>query len=158
AGGGGRIAIRYATRSYTGTLEAPGGAGFAGGCCAGAAGTVFLKDNAQPNGDLIVDGFNVGSAKNNRTTLLRQLVPSTVHNVDVRNTGYLTLPTAMSSLTVTDSLRIAGSSYFQVDPSVTFAPPTFRLATSSTMLNRTSWTVGLSHDVQVLTGARLIND
>src|SRR5262249_4083541 len=76
AGGGGRIAVRYTTRSYTGTLEAPGGARFAGGCCAGTAGTIFLKDNGQPNGDLIVDGFNVPLvngvflANNTGTTLL----------------------------------------------------------------------------------------
>jgi hypothetical protein len=53
AGGGGRIAVYYDTYSFTGTIEATGGDSTGDGN-EGGAGTVYLKDNAQDYGSLMI--------------------------------------------------------------------------------------------------------
>jgi hypothetical protein len=50
-GGGGRIAVYYSSNSFTGTFSARGGTGYMNG----GAGTVYLKRQDRPSGDLVID-------------------------------------------------------------------------------------------------------
>ena len=55
-GGGGRIAVRYETRSFE--LEQFSVLGGHGTTLAGGNGTLFLKQQDQPHGDIVIDGAN----------------------------------------------------------------------------------------------------
>jgi hypothetical protein len=57
-GAGGRVAIYFDTNSFTGNLSACGGPGFE----AGGAGTVYLKTNSQPFGQLFVNNCAISGA------------------------------------------------------------------------------------------------
>jgi hypothetical protein len=58
SGGGGRIAIYYNFNMIPpGNIQCYGGSTYS----TGAAGTIYLKDNAQPTGDLIVNNGNISS-------------------------------------------------------------------------------------------------
>src|SRR6185295_3617618 len=50
-GAGGRVAIYYTQNSFTGTVSACGANGFE----PGAAGTVYLRSNSLPDGQLLVN-------------------------------------------------------------------------------------------------------
>jgi len=56
AGGGGRIALYYTTKNYTGTVTAYGGVV---STYYGAAGTIYEKPSSQTYGDLRVDNNNI---------------------------------------------------------------------------------------------------
>lgn len=58
-GSGGRIALSFGSNLLTGTLSARGGTGFG----AGAAGTIYLKNTADPIGQVFLD--NAGSVGTN---------------------------------------------------------------------------------------------
>ena len=69
AGGGGRIAVYYETLTLDpAKILAPGGLHSGSPTRTGAAGTVYLKQTAQPYGDLIVD--NAGRNTNRNTALV----------------------------------------------------------------------------------------
>lgn len=53
-GGGGRIAVYFDTNNFSGGIAAFGGGGYA----YGGAGTVYLKTNSQPYGQLLLDNNN----------------------------------------------------------------------------------------------------
>jgi len=66
AGGGGRIAVYYNTNSLpTANITAWGGKSGNGSTAGsnGGAGTVYLKDNAKTNGDVIVDNGGIATTK-----------------------------------------------------------------------------------------------
>jgi len=82
SGGGGRIAIYYDTMTFLiANISAYGGN--VGG--KGSAGTIYLKDRAQADGDLIIDNGNVASPLD--TPLKAAL--NTFRSLIIRNRGHL---------------------------------------------------------------------
>jgi hypothetical protein len=117
AGGGGRIAIYYTDKTgFTGTITAAGGLSAGTGVYTtrnGGAGTIYLKDRAQTNGDLILNNNGVS------TTTATPFNGGTYANLAVTGAniainGDLTLPGDLtldnSQLTfVTGKLNVAGA-------------------------------------------------
>jgi len=105
SGGGGRIAIIYDSSSFpSAQITARGGDGIR----PGSAGTIYLKDNAESYGNLIIDNGNV-------TTLLMTPRMTIYRNFDsliIRNKGRLwvdsTLVHASGSVLVTAGSLLAG--------------------------------------------------
>ena len=91
-GGGGRIAIYYATNNFAGGISAGGGGSYDRGIA--GAGTIFLQNPSQTQGDLWVQNDGNSGAG---TTLL---TPYTFDNVKVWNRGALT-PPVLGTLDVT---------------------------------------------------------
>jgi hypothetical protein len=83
AGGGGRIAIDYTAMTLSSDNIIACGGNI--GSVKGSAGTIYLKDNAEPYGDLIVDNEDRESSVYTplRTTL------STFHSITIANRGKL---------------------------------------------------------------------
>jgi hypothetical protein len=106
SGSGGRIAIYYDTMTFLDTqIEARPVSGFA---LPGAAGTIYLKDNAQAYPDLIID--NGGLTGTISETPIRT-VQTTLRSVRVRNQGsMLLLPADVATLTVEQPLNVTSSS------------------------------------------------
>src|SRR5207249_3173931 len=68
-------------------------------------GTIYLKDNAQANGDLIIDNGNVASTLN---TPLRTAL-SAFRSVTVRNQGRISVAAAdVPSLTIEQAMAMSG--------------------------------------------------
>ena len=82
SGGGGRIAIYYGTTTFPLTNLGARGANAAS---FGNAGTIYLKDNAQPRGDLIVDN---GGGMSGRETGMKTALAS-FGSITLRNGGIL---------------------------------------------------------------------
>ena len=129
-GSGGRIAIYYTSKTYTGAYNAIGGA-LNGTGQDGSGGTIYLKSDAQTNGDLTI--MNTGrSLTNTRGTPLPNGT-YTYDNLYVNNNGYL-LVTAGMSVTAVTSLNI-GATGFRIDNAAggTFSYPTpFDLTAAAT--------------------------
>jgi hypothetical protein len=89
AGSGGRIAISYDTLSFP-DANLAAQAGTVDGADKSASGTIYLKDNAQANGDLIID--NGGTLPTVDTPL--QANATAFRSVKVRNQGRLGSATA----------------------------------------------------------------
>jgi len=130
-GGGGRIAVHYTSKTFTGTLTAFGGTS-AGGGNHGAAGTVFQKAASQTNGELLVDNNNVDAGVV-CTTSIPASAAWTLDTVDLRRKGNLEASSgttlAVSSvtgnntggtLTTRGTLQLAGSTTLTVS-NVTWA-------------------------------------
>jgi VCBS repeat protein/HYDIN/CFA65/VesB family protein/thrombospondin type 3 repeat protein len=97
SGGGGRIAINYNTLNFPrGSIHAAGGVANS----AGGAGTIFLKVNADPRGDLIVD--NQGAAAEAETLMATNIYQ--VKSITVRGGGNLNASGAPQSAVVGDIL------------------------------------------------------
>ncbi|MGE3310312.1 MAG: hypothetical protein AB7O66_10115, partial [Limisphaerales bacterium] len=108
-GAGGRIAIHHSANSFTGHLSVFGG----GGHQHGGAGTLFLKDAAEPIGLIVVDnGDHLGAhTPINWPDPLHlaiggqaQVYPPvnlTVQSLEVRTNGILTHPTGLARCEVT---------------------------------------------------------
>jgi YD repeat-containing protein len=89
-GGGGRVAVYYDTRSFADTnIQAHCGSTGVNG----ASGTIYLKDNAEGSGDLIIDNGAAASAKN--TPLSTSL--ASFRSVKVRAAGRLEVPATNGS-------------------------------------------------------------
>jgi hypothetical protein len=83
-GSGGRIAVYYNSISFPqDNIKANGRSGYN----SGAAGTIYLKDNAQTNGDLIVDNNSISSDRD--TPLSTEL--TILKRIDIKNLGRLSL-------------------------------------------------------------------
>jgi large repetitive protein len=107
--GGGRIAVKY-----SGTLSLPeqnitaiGGTGNYGS--PGGNGTVFLNRQGEPNGDLLVDGFNIPTPADSTR------IPGgyTFKNLILRNAARVV---ADDGITVTGKLLITGNSVLTHGP------------------------------------------
>jgi hypothetical protein len=84
SGSGGRIAIYYASTTLPiDGVKAPGGSS----ARSGTAGTIYLKDNAQANGDLVINNGNIDTVLN--TPLSTNL--TRFRNLFVRNKGALNI-------------------------------------------------------------------
>ncbi len=115
-GGGGRIAVYYTGMTLaSGNLVATGGTGPG---VAGSAGTIYLKDAAQTNGDVIVDNASVNASVT--TTLLTSM--PTLRDVILRNSARLSLDATQrittwaqiitlsnATLSAADTLRLQGT-------------------------------------------------
>lgn len=94
AGSGGRIALYYTTKTFTGTVNASGYGG-------GGAGTIFDKANGQSTGTLTID--NSGNATSAYTPVDTG-IDSTVGSIIISNKGYgLASSTSISNIDVTVS-------------------------------------------------------
>jgi hypothetical protein len=115
SGSGGRVAVHYDSLSFpVANISARGGnAGKVG-----AAGTIYLKDNAQTNGDLIIDNANLvtGLITPLRTGL------TAFHTVQIRNRGQLSVvSTDVASFSVEQPVLLTGSGVLILNGSVTMA-------------------------------------
>lgn len=96
-GGGGRIAIYYTTGDPENnwTLQAYGGNGGnqsgTFGYRYGAAGTIYIKDYAESNGDIIVDNNN-STYKSRWTRLSGLSLINTFRNIKIRNGACFRIP------------------------------------------------------------------
>src|SRR5207249_1832589 len=112
-GGGGRIAIFYDSLSLaSGNILVYGGYRYR----PAAAGTIYLKDNAQTYGDLIVDNGDIGSALSTpwRSTL------STFRSLTLRHTARLDLTNAaIPALTVEQPVSLSSNSALTLNDGVT---------------------------------------
>jgi len=104
-GGGGRIALYYDTDSATGTRSAYGVFGSAG---YGGAGTIFLddKDDALPNGTLIVNNNNASGAATTQVTTASQ----TYDSVDIRNAANYVIPSGYTLTVASGGSLVGGGS------------------------------------------------
>jgi hypothetical protein len=95
-GAGGRIAITYNSNLFTGQITAFGGTG-AG---AGGAGTIYLKDNLAPQGQIIIDN---GGVVGTYTPIVLSSSSSARYNLRVTGAATVLAPTALylSNLTIT---------------------------------------------------------
>jgi hypothetical protein len=123
AAGGGRIAVHANANSYTGTYSASAGISLSAGR-SGGAGTIFTKLNAQPTGDLIVDGVATAnlaltpitgspsfkSVTARRFGRLSAQSPITTGSALVDQKGQLEL--RADPFTVTGSLTVVGAGSF----------------------------------------------
>jgi hypothetical protein len=105
AGGGGRIALYYGANSFVGLMGAYGGNcdyGWAG------AGTLFLQQTAQTQGDLFVDNSGHGSYS--------VILPGgmTFDDIDVRNSSNLIPSTGTLSVTVLSNFTVEAGSTVSV--------------------------------------------
>ena len=134
SGGGGRIAVYYDAMSLpSANLVARGGTG--NSSSNGGAGTVYLKDNAQADGDLVVD--NGGPVPGLYTRLMTER--TTLRNLTVRNAGWFgPLGTDVPSFTVLQPVQLVSSAVMQLGGGVTL-----------TVTNTSG------SDVQVLSGSTL---
>ncbi|MFA6131371.1 MAG: fibronectin type III domain-containing protein [Patescibacteria group bacterium] len=98
-GGGGRIAIYFDTDSYSSTPTAYGGYD-AGSAYLGGAGTIYLKDNAELNGDLLIDNNSQDFTTNDRFLGKTPLTTATYDTLTISNDGHVDLVTG-GTLTVT---------------------------------------------------------
>ena len=99
SGGGGRVAVHYSTNSFTGTIASYGGET---GYGYGAAGTIYLKDSAETNGNLIIDNndklntwdFRTGKTEINSSITFKTITLRNYGNLEVgqsANIAYTTL-------------------------------------------------------------------
>jgi hypothetical protein len=105
SGGGGRIAVYYGTNSFSGTLGAYGtnsDYGWSG------AGTLFLQQTAQTQGDLFIDNNGNGSYS--------VILPGgmTFDDIDVRNSSSLVPSTGTLSVTVLSNFTVEAGSTVSV--------------------------------------------
>jgi hypothetical protein len=116
-GGGGRIAIYYDTMTFpTGNANLSARGGTTGNL--GTAGTIYLKDDAQAHGDLIVD--NGGTVPGSYTLLKTGL--AAFRSLTLRNAGTLSLTAAeVSAVTVEQPVPLTGSSVLWLRSGVTLA-------------------------------------
>jgi len=116
-GGGGRIAIYYDDLSqYTGQIKANGNATTA----SGSAGTIYLKDNATTNGDLIIDNGNASSVL--FTPLRTQL--TAFRSVKIQNRGRLyPVKPDISSFTVQEPVLLTDFAELSLSTGVTLNIP-----------------------------------
>ncbi|MBI3195588.1 MAG: hypothetical protein HYZ34_14145, partial [Ignavibacteriae bacterium] len=118
-GGGGRIAIYYGTMTFpTSKVYINGGSYNWSAPKNAAAGTIYLKDNTQTYGDLIVSNGDVTSSAYTplRTALLM------LHSASVLNKGSLyLLQNNLISLTVEQPMFIDGSALLRIGAGVTLA-------------------------------------
>jgi hypothetical protein len=118
AGGGGRIAIYYDVMTLPeGNVVAAGGSG--GGLPqSGGAGTVYLKDRAQPSGRLILDNAGILSSLSTPIMTSLALLGDVILRNGVQNTLDITrrvtswtqvITLESSTLSATDSIRLEGT-------------------------------------------------
>ncbi len=88
-GAGGRIAIYYNSKSYTGTVTTYGGTGYQNG----ASGSVYIKSNADANGEVIYD--------NNQNYGAYTYISGTLPNITIRNK---TMVVATGTITATSCI------------------------------------------------------
>jgi hypothetical protein len=149
-GAGGRIAIRYDTSSFP---EANLGT-HAGSATSdkSSGGTIYLKDNAQANGDLIIDN---GGLIATVETPLRTSV-ETFRSVRVRNQGRLIVDTAGLTL---HGVQVSGG-LFAATASLTFADGNdFVLSATGTMEVRTPaiFTIAFFNATNIQAGTVIID-
>ncbi|GEM_PF-5200740 len=117
SGSGGRIAIYYNTMSFpTENLQIYGG--YAG--VNAAAGTIYLKDKARANGDLIIQNGNIVSAL--YTPLTTNL--TTFRNMKILNKGRLHVnKDHLTSFTINQPVSLTTNADFRLGAGVTLAVP-----------------------------------
>lgn len=107
AGGGGRIAIYYSTKTGV-SLFAGGGGGWHN---AGGAGTIFTKQSSQANGDLLID--NAGIRGGDWTPLLKE---ESFDNVQVSGRAIFgAIPLTVFTLNVSGNMSIGSGSQITAD-------------------------------------------
>ena len=104
AGSGGRIRIDYDAMTFPeANVQARGG----NVAISASAGTIYLKDNAQPLGDLIIDNGGVSSGY---VTPLKTAL-SSFDELKIRNYGALDIASAdVSTLTVSQPVQVSSNS------------------------------------------------
>jgi len=116
SGGGGRIAIYYDNLSLLiDNIRAQGGNVGTTSARYGAAGTIYLKNNAKFKGDLIVDNRNVGSA---HYAFLKTALTE-LQNIHCKRNGRLwAIAVDVPSITVTEPIRLETAAVLKVDSGV----------------------------------------
>jgi hypothetical protein len=107
-GGGGRIAIQYDTNTFSGTYAVAGGVRQGAGQF-GGSGTLFLKDSALANGDLLLNNTNQTPAAVTPLFVSGQPTTYTFVDLSVLNLAVLRIDTPCSG---TPALTITGTSDF----------------------------------------------
>lgn len=124
--GGGRIAVFYDNSSFPeGNYTARGGrltnnTNFSRADLIGSAGTIYLKQNNQPNGALIIDNVNYPTQL--VTPFLTDL--SELKSLTVKNKARFNLTKNLGFPNATDFL-LDGGATFQIDNAVQFSLPAF---------------------------------
>ncbi len=113
AAGGGRIAIFYGTDTLpVANISARGG----NVTNNGSAGTIYLKDNAQAHGDLIVDNGSIGS---NLSTPMRTAL-SSFRSLVVRNAAKVSVTgSEFATLTLEQPLSVTNGSVLSLGTGMT---------------------------------------
>jgi hypothetical protein len=125
-GGGGRIAVYFGSMTLPDTSISARGQAYGG-----SAGTIYLKDNAQANGDVIIDNGGVASSQ---ATPLRTALMA-FRSVRVRSAGRLEVASAsFPKITATD-LTIDGASSFLTTPLHDLGALRFSLSNALTLSN-----------------------
>ncbi|MFA6131510.1 MAG: DUF2341 domain-containing protein [Patescibacteria group bacterium] len=87
-GGGGRVAMYYDTKTYSGGLTAYTGS-FGSNTYYGGAGTIYVKDNAQPNGDLTIDNNSKDNTTSDTAIGKTNLSTATYKTLTISNDGHI---------------------------------------------------------------------
>jgi len=123
-GAGGRVAIYYDTYELTGDITAKGNFGCTYTDCSlggdGGAGTVYLKDNVDSYGSLIIE--NMGTAHPNRGSANQKITNISGENIFksivVKNAGMINIKGNMTSQ---NDINVTNSSYFIASGGITNA-------------------------------------
>lgn len=110
SGGGGRIAIYYETKTYSGIITTYRGPLAGGFSPTAGSGTIFMKSSGQTNGDFIIDG---GGYINNYITLLESIMADTIQMkgsgmLDIQS-GKTVSVTTIYSDTSTSKIKATGT-------------------------------------------------
>ncbi|WKZ29512.1 MAG: hypothetical protein QY323_02175 [Patescibacteria group bacterium] len=154
SGAGGRIALYYTTDSSTGTVQAYGGTN-ATTAENGGSGTIYRKQAAAPNGDLIVDNNNTSTnvAYTQQVTTASQ----TYDNITIRRGAEYLIPTGYT-------LNVAGGGAFTgggTAQPVLVINGTFGAPAAATTFNGINVThngaVGVAVDPTIVNGVYTLN-